>query len=402
MKKQSSGAKQQIVIVGGGFGGVRAALELSKEPLVEVTLVSDRTDFFYFPALYHTATGGSNKHAAIPLEQLLRDKPVKLVVAKAISVDTSSKILRLANYKIVPYDKLILALGVVTDYFGIPGLQENTYGIKSIPEVDRLKRHLHAQIIAQHEPDLNYVIVGGGPTGIELAGDLGAYLKDSMYKHGIEHRAVHIDLVEAMPYLMPRMPKPVGRTIERRLRKLGVKLYLNSKVNGATGDELLVYGKPIRNHTIIWTAGIANNPFFTATDFAFSGRKKVLVDEFLRPEGHKDVFVIGDNAETPYSGMAQTALYDADFITHNIRFEQEGRPKLAYRPKEPVYVTPVGDKWASALWGDLHLHGRLGWLLRNAADLDAFLDFEPLIEATEQWATARDHEDLCPICCAQA
>ncbi len=197
---------------------------------------------------------------------------------------------------------------------------------------------------------------------------------------------------------MPRMPKPIGRTIERRLRKLGVKLYLNTVVEGATADELYVKGKTIRSHTIIWTAGVTNNLFFKEPDFTFSRRKKVLVDEFLRAEGSKDIFVIGDNAETPYSGMAQTALYDADFVVHNLRFEHEGRPKLAYRPKEPIYITPVGEGWASAVWGDVHLTGRLGWALRNAGDLKAFWDIEPLSEAAVRWSGVFDHEDLCPIC----
>ncbi len=289
----------------------------------------------------------------------------------------------------------------MTNYFGIPGLKENSFGIKTIDEAEKLKRHLHAQLIANQEPDLNYVIVGGGPTGIELAGDIGAYLKDTMKRHGIKHRAIHVDLVEAMPHLMPRMPKSVGRSLERRLRKLGVKLYLNSKVEGATADELMVNGKPIRSHTIIWTAGIANNPFFTEPVFKFSGRKKVLVDEFLRAEGYKDIFVIGDNAETPYSGMAQTAIYDADFVVNNVRFEHEGRPKLAYRPKEPAYVTPVGEGWASAIIRKWRFHGRVGWALRNAADLKAFWDIQPLPEAAIQWTATFDEEHLCPIC-AQA
>lgn len=398
MAEKSGAAKQKIVIVGGGFGGVRAALELAKLDFVDTTLVSDRADFFYYPALYHTATGGSGEHSVIALKDLFAGTSVTLKIAEAERIDAAGKQVQLITGETVPYDSLILALGVVTNYFGIPGLQENTYGIKTLDEAERLKRHLHAQLIAAHEPDLNYVIVGGGPTGIELAGDLGAYLKDTMRRHGIKHRAVHIDLVEAMPHLMPRMPKPVGRAIERRLRKLGVKLYLNTKVEAATNTELIVNGKPIRSHTIVWTAGIANSPFLTAPMFSFSGRKKVLVDEFLRAEGHKDIFVIGDNAETMYSGMAQTALYDADFVVNNIRFEHENRPKLAYRPKEPIYITPAGEGWASVVWGDLHLTGRLGWALRNVADLKAFWDIQPLPEATVQWSGVFDREDLCPIC----
>lgn len=390
--------KQKVVIAGGGFGGVRAAIEMGRLDFLDVTLISDSDMFTYYPTLYLTATGGSDAQSSILLAHIFADDPVRVIIGKAVSVDRAAKTLRLKDGTNVPYDKLVMSLGVVTNYFGIPGLQENSYGIKSIEEAERLKRHLHAQLIAEHEPDLNYVIVGGGPTGIELAGELATYVRDIMKKHQVHHRAVHIDLVEMMPHLMPRLPRPVGRTIERRLRKLGVKLYLNSKVEGASGDALTVSGKPIRSHTIVWTAGVANNPFFSENGFNLSNRKKVVVDEFLRADGSKDIFVIGDNAETPYSGMAQTALHDAEFIAQNFRFEHENRPKLAYRSKEPVYVTPVGRRWASVLWGDLHLHGRAGWLLRNAADVKAFSEVLSAKDAVVQWSTGEERQELCPIC----
>ena len=393
------GSKMKVLVVGGGFGGVRAALELAKQTQLEVTLVSERPDFFYYPTMYETATGGSSEQSAVPLEQIFGDDPVRILIGKAEKLDRTKKQLKLKGSTTpIVYDKLVLALGVVTNYFGIPGLAENTYGIKSLDDAERFKRHLHARLIAEDEPDLNYIIVGGGPTGIELAGALGPYLREIMEKHGIRGRAIHIDLVEAMPHLMPRLPRPIGRTIERRLRKLGVRLYLNSKVEGASAEELTVSGKPIRSHTIVWTAGVANNPFFTDKDFKLSGRKKVLVDEFLRAEGDKDIFVIGDNAETPYSGMAQTALYDADFIAHNFACEHENRPKLAYYPKEPAYVTPVGPNWASMLWKDVHIHGWLAHLVRNAADLHAFTEILSVKDATVQWTSTLDREDLCPVC----
>ena len=274
--------------------------------------------------------------------------------------------------------------------------------IRDSEQAERFKRHLHAQLIAEDAPDLNYVIVGGGPTGIELAGALGVYLKDIMEKHGIKRRAIHIDLVEGMPHLLPRLPRPVGRAVEKRLRKLGVKLYLGKKVEGASAHALTVSGKPIVSHTIIWTAGVANNPFFNDAQFQLSGRKKVLVDEFLRLEGDKHVFIIGDNAETPYSGMAQTAIYDADFVAHNIVCELENRPKLAYRPKEPIYVTPVGPNWASVMWGDLHMRGRMSSWLRNAADLRAFTQMLSIRDGLVQWSSTVDREDLCPVCSKQA
>jgi len=389
--------KQHIVVVGGGFGGIKTALELAKHPSkFEITLVSDRPDFWYFPTLYHTATGGTRAQSSIPIEFLLKGTQIKFVAGKAQALDRNAHNLVLADGTLLTYDKLVLALGVVTNYFGIPGLAEFSYGIKSIGEAETLKRHLHQQIVNEGKPDLNYVIVGGGPTGIELAGALGVYLKFIMKQHGIKDRPIHVDLVEGNKHLMPRMPKSVGTAIERRLRRLGVKLYLGKAVQGETADELTVSGKPIRSHTVVWTAGQANNPFFDANGFAISPRKKVIVDEFLRAE--KDIFVVGDNAETMYSGMAQTAVYDAEFIAHNFLKEAEGEPKLAYRPKKPVYVTPAGPLWAAVEWGNTHLYGKLGWFLREAGDFVAFTDIEPLPQAAAQWAHVLQDQHLCSIC----
>jgi NADH dehydrogenase len=389
--------KQHIVVVGGGFGGVKTSLELAKHPdLFEITLVSDHKDFWYFPTLYHTATGGTRSQSSIPLKDLLAGKHIKLIHGSATTIDREAKTLKLKDDTALPYDKLVLSLGVVTNYFGIPGLAEYSYGIKTIEEAEELKKHLHQQIIDERKPDLNYIVVGGGPTGIELAGALGGYVQEIMKHHGIPDRKVHIDLVEGMKHLMPRMPLHVSRAIERHLRRLGVKLYLGKAVEGQTADALTISGKSITSHTVIWTAGMANNPFFTANNFAISPRKKVVVDEFLRAE--HDIFVIGDNAETTYSGMAQTSVYDAEFIAHNFVKEAEGEPKLAYRPKRPVYVTPAGPRWAAVEWGKVHLYGWLGWFLREAGDFVAFTDIEPLPQAVEQWAHGMQNQDLCNVC----
>jgi NADH dehydrogenase len=392
---------QHIVVVGGGFGGVKTALELAAHPdKFSVTLVSERADFWYFPTLYHTATGGTKAQSSIPLAKLFHGKNVTLVTGKLTGLDRSAKTVSLEDKTSLQYDRLVLALGVVTNYFGIPGLPEYSFGIKSIQEAEELKRHLHQQITDERKPDLNYVVVGGGPTGIETAGALGHYIHEIMQRHGVKDRKVHVDLVEGAPHLMPRMPKSVGRAIERRLRSLGVKLYLGQAVQGETADALTVGGKPIRSHTVIWTAGQANNPFFSDGSFELSPRKKVVVDEFLR--AGKDIFVIGDNAETMYSGMAQTAVYDADFIAHNFVKEAENEPKLAYRPKKPIYVTPAGPRWAAVEWGNVHLYGWLGWFLREAGDVKGFWDIEPLPNAILQWAHNLQHEDLCATCGAAA
>lgn len=388
--------KQHIVVVGGGFGGVKTALELASDAHSRVTLISERPDFWYFPTLYQTATGGARKQSSIPLKSIFADKHVDLVIGQAKTLDRAAKSIILADGKSIPYDKVVLALGVVTNYFGIPGLQEFSFGIKSIAEAERLKRHLHRQLTDDRKPDLNYIVVGGGPTGIELAGNLGDYLRHIMKKHGIAERRIHIDLVESSPRLMPRMPRKVGRTVARRLRNIGVRLYLGKSVQGQTADTLTVSGKPLSSHTVVWTAGVANNSFFTENNFSLSSRKKVVVDEFLRAE--PDVFVVGDNAETPYSGMAQTAVYDGEFVAHNFRKEIEGEPKLAYRPKEPIYVTPAGKRWAAVKWHKWYMYGWLGWFLREAGDVVGFNDIMPGPRAVEQWATTFAEEHLCPVC----
>ena len=389
--------KQRIVVVGGGFGGVKAALELAAHPKhFEIILISERADFWYYPTFYHMATGGHKAQSTIPLKKLFHGKKVKVVEGKAVTIDRVTKTINLADKTAIPYDRLVLALGVVTNFFGIPGLAEYAYGMKTVDEAEKLKRHLHEQIVDEHKPDLNYVVVGGGPTGIELAGALTKYMKFIMKNHGMDDRGVHVDLVEGAEHLMPRMPKSVGRAIERRLRRIGVKLYLGKKVEGLTADELMISGKPIRSHTVIWTAGMANNPFFDANAFALSPRKKVVVDEFLRAE--KDIFVIGDNAETVYSGMAQTAIYDADFVAHNMLKDAENEPKIAYRPKKPIYVTPAGPMWAAVEWGNTHIYGKLGWFLREAGDFVAFTDIQNPVDATLQWANVLRHEHLCETC----
>ena len=141
------------------------------------------------------------------------------------------------------YDIIILGLGVVTNYFRIPGMEDFSYSIKSFDAIKRFKEHLHTQIEDERRPDLNYVIVGAGPTGIELAGALPEYLRKVMDIHGVKHKAVYIDLIEAAPRLLPRMPQSASLSVARRLRRKGVNLYTDSTVQGVAADQLIVSGK---------------------------------------------------------------------------------------------------------------------------------------------------------------
>lgn len=391
-------SKQKILVVGGGFGGIKVALELSKsdDSKFDLTLVSDQANFRYYPALYRTATGGVAAGSSIPLMTILSDKKVKIIQGTAEVIDRKAQTLTLADGEVLDYDIVILGLGVVTNYFGIPGMENFSYSIKSFDAIKRFKEHLHNQIEDERRPDLNYVIVGAGPTGIELAGALPEYLRKVMEIHGVEQKAVYIDLIEAAPRLLPRMPQSVSLHVARRLRRKGVKLYTDSAVQGVAADQLIVGGSPIKSHTVVWTAGITNHPFFKNNGFMLTPHGKVATNLYL--EADDNVFVVGDNANTPYSGMAQTAMHDGEYVADVIKRRAKGKDPRSYQIHKPITVIPVGERWATVVWGRVRLSGITGWVLHELADLVAFTDYEPWWKAGRQWLVGFEEEEFCHVC----
>lgn len=388
--------KHRIVIVGGGFGGIQTALKLAEDERFTVTLLTNRADFHYYPSLYRTATGGKRMISSIPLTEIFQGKSVRIILDEAKSIDKVKRVVKTKVGHNIGYEAVVLALGVQTNYFNIEGLKELSFGIKTPDDAEELKAHLHKQLVEDGKPDTNYVVIGGGPTGVELAGSLISYLKGMLRSHGIDNRTVHVDLVEAAPRLVPRMPKDISAMIARRLRKLGIRLYLNTAVQAQTADALMVHDKAIRSHTVVWTAGVTNHPFFKENDFQLTKAGKVRVDQYLQSE--PGIYVIGDNADTPYSGMAQTALNDGGYVADNlVRVANHEEPK-PYNAKKPIYVFPAGDGWAAVLWGKVRIYGRLGWILRSLADLVAYNDYEPWQLAARRWMAVDDEEEVCSLC----
>ncbi|MBI4034564.1 FAD-dependent oxidoreductase [Candidatus Saccharibacteria bacterium] len=387
-------AQQKILILGGGFGGIKAALELADRPEFTVSLLSDKDYFDYHGRLYYLATGGSRRAVVIPLKEIFAGKKVRLIRAEAKQVDRRSQLISTNQGEKYAYDRLVIALGSATNYFGIKGLKDFAFSFKSLDDAQKLRRHLHSQLMAEHKPDLNYVIVGGGATGLEVAGALPGFIGHIMRCHGLPARPLNIKLVEAAGRLMPAMPRGYSRAVHKQLSRLGVEVYLNQKVEAETADTLMVSGQSIASHSVVWTAGISNHPFMAANDFKLSEHGRVLVDEFLQAESN--IYVIGDNADTKYCGMAQTALHNAKFVAENLGRQAAGLQPLAYRPKKPIYITPVGPKWAAVLWGSTQIYGRFGWWLRRLADLAAYHELEPLWKARQHWLT--DTGGACPTC----
>lgn len=380
----------KITIVGGGFGGVKAALELAKNKRNSITLISDKTDFQYYPGLYGTATGRSHLQSWVPLGEIFSGhNNIDVIIDSVTAIDKKAKTITTATGNTHEYHTLILALGSVTTYFGIKGLDQYAYGIKSAAEIKRLKQHLFDEFSQTDGADANFLIVGAGPTGIELASSLGSYLKQLKEHYKKHEPRIKISIIEAGPRVLPRMSEAASKTVHDRLKKLGVHVELNKRVEEETADSLIVNGEPIKSHTVIWTSGVANNPFFAANaaQFELSKNGKVVVDKYLR--SGKDVYVIGDNAFTPFSGLAQTAMKDAIFAARHI----QGESKKKYVAKMPPVVVPVGENWAIFEYKKLRLSGGPASLIRSAADFVGYSDILPFGQALGVWRAQRIHED---------
>jgi NADH dehydrogenase len=383
-----------ITIVGGGFGGVKTALELAKQPYNQITLISDRTDFQYYPALYGTATGHSHLESWVPLGQIFAGKDnIRVSIDSITSIDPAEHTLTGQSGKVYDYERCILALGSVTTYFGIEGLDTYAYGIKSFEEIKKLKHHLYKRMGEQGEVDKHYVIIGAGPTGVELASALGSYLERLRLYYGLSHRSSQIDLIEAAPRVLPKMSEKTSTKVAARLEKLGVNIQTGKMVQAGTADGIMVSGKSIKSHTVIWTSGVANHPFFKANEqhFTLAANGKVVVDKFMLAAKH--VYVIGDNASTPFSGLAQTALHDALFVAKNLHRVHNRQARIAYKAVMPPVVVPVGENWAVFEWRKIRLSGWPASLLRRVADMMGYADVLPIGHALGVWHSQRIRED---------
>lgn len=386
-----------VVIVGGGFGGIKAALELAKDKKVNVTLVSDRDHFLFYPALYSTATGRSRKQSIIPLANLFQNSRVNLVQDTVVGIDTARRLI-VGKNKQFHYDRAVFALGVVTTYFGISGLDTYSYSIKSAHEIERFKKHLHNELTTKKHLDENYIIVGAGPTGVELSASLAHYLERIATAHGIKHSRIKLSLVEAAPRVLPRMSEQASALVTKRLKSLGVNVMTNKKVESEDDDSIIISGKDIPSKTVVWTSGVANHPFFSEHNDVFPIAKngRIDVDEHLKVD--ERIYVIGDNANTQYTGLAQTAIYDGHFVAKAIKAEARHELLPSYKPKKMPVVIPVGDNWAILEYGPIRLTGFLAFWVRRAADFIGYLDFFPAFKAIGLWESEDQLTEECPAC----
>lgn len=391
---------KHIVIVGAGFGGARLARNLRKQKDVAVTLINPSPEFKYCPALYRAATGYKMGAARLSLEWMLLDVPnVKLTVASATKLNHRKKFVELDDGRKISYDMIVFALGSVTTYFNIEGLHEHAIGVKTTEEVLALREHVHENVVKQGDKHANYVIVGGGPTGVELAAGLGGHLKRIAKKHKIKDHKVTIWLVEAGDRVLPQNLEKVSRLAARRLTDNGVQVLTKTMVEGESLHELKTSTTTIKTHTVIWTAGTMVNPFYkeqTKGMFKFDKRGRVKVSKHL--EALPNVYVIGDNASTPHSGLALTAIRHANYVAKDISRRLAHKDRKTQKDSKPAQVIPVGNRWAIMQYGSISVHGRLIALVRKLADFIGYGDVLGNLRALTIWSNAEHMEEGCEIC----
>lgn len=386
---------KHVVVVGGGFAGIKAARELAGDRRFQVTLISAREDFEYHAALYRSATGRSPLEVAVPLKRIFEATEVDIVSDMVTALDVETRTVVCSSGTKYGYDELILALGAVPAYFGIKGLSDYSYNISTIEQALRLKAHLHSELTSGHKPDLNYVIVGAGPSGVELAAELATYLRTLRKNHRI-HKEFHIDLVEAAPRILPALPERFSRVTEARLKQLGVKIYVSTAVKGETADALQLPNGNIDTHTVVWTAGLTNNPFFGHNGFTLGKGGKVEVDEHLAAAKH--VWVAGDSALTARTGWAQTAAYDGAYVASVLKATLSGGKLPAYQPAAPIGAIPVGPNWCGVNMNGVQLFGYSGWLVRRWSDLELYRSVMPTRLALQTWLMGSRKNETCAAC----
>lgn len=381
----------KVVIVGGGFGGVKSALELANKPGFSVQLISNNSHFEYHGALYRSAVGHSPMEVIIPLKDIFSDaKNVEIVLDSIGYIDAKKHCLASATGNTYSYDKVIFALGNRTNYFGIKGVATHSEEMQNINSTIKLRRKLVDLFSKNHSKPVRVAIIGAGASGVELAAEIPNFAKFVAKKSGIKASGVKVILVDGSDRVLPMLSPSASKKTAQRLKRIGIEVHLNISVESCENGKVCMSAGNLGADLIIWTAGSKPAEFYSKNPDAFTlGRGgRVVVDDYLRSTHSRNVYVIGDNADTKYSGMAQTALHNAIYVAKSLILESHDKSPKKYRPKKPIYVTTVGPKWAVAQVGNRVLSGRAGWSIRRQADLSIFKNFQPYKEAIKTWRQA--------------
>ncbi|MBI3366760.1 FAD-dependent oxidoreductase [Candidatus Roizmanbacteria bacterium] len=392
--------EKKILIVGAGFGGIRCALDLANHhlPEIKITLVNPTPHFEYHATLYRLLTGKSALETCIPLRDIfLRKMNIDVVEDFVTDVNFKKNYAEGKSGSKYHYDYLILALGSETAYCDIPGLKDLSFTLKSVNDALRLKQHLH-EIFSSH-----VIVVGGGATGVEIAGELALYTKKLAEHHAENIPLLTIDLITSGERLVPQLPLDLSIEISRRLRELGINLYFNRRVTKEEVGEVFMKDMSIKTKTVIWAAGVEGNELYRKIGLPVNSKSQVIINKYLQPILSKDnltsnVYIIGDGADTKFSGMAQTALDHGHLVAENINRDIQSQPQEPYYPEEPAYTVPVGNNWAAVSMYGINFYRRVGWWIRRFMQLQFLLSILPFSKAITAWREDGILWESCPVC----
>jgi NADH dehydrogenase len=402
----------KVVIVGGGFGGLSAVQHLKSE-LVDVTLIDRRNYHLFQPLLYQVATGSlSPGEIAAPLRSVLaKQKNTRVWLGNVEDVDPESKRVFLEDGAIVPYDSLIVATGSQTSYFGHDEWREWAAGLKTIEEATMIRHKiLYAFEVAERVSDavqrrawLTFVIVGAGPTGVELAGAIGEIARQTLCNEfrSIHPQEAHIILVNGGPRVLTSFPEDLAEKAVRSLQKLGIEVKCGAMVRHVDRDGLTIesdhHTDTIAAKTVIWAGGVTASPVGkilaarTKAEIEKGGRVKVQPD--LTIANYPDIYVIGDLAAAtdaegkPLPGLAQVAMQGGRYAAKSILRKVERQPELPpfhYFDKGTLAV--IGRAYAVANTFGMHLSGFPAWVVWALIHLMYLVTFQSRLLVFIQWA----------------
>ncbi|OGL66739.1 hypothetical protein A2856_03165 [Candidatus Uhrbacteria bacterium RIFCSPHIGHO2_01_FULL_63_20] len=412
----------RIIIVGGGFGGLRAALELVKRRArlksFEVTLVDRETRHIYSPLLYEVCTGGLDADmgrasvqelksgVAVPFsdfERRVKKSRLHFVRGELTGLDEEAKEIALKDGRTLPYDDLILACGGAPNTFGIPGVEEHAFFLKWLPDALRIRARIAAFLEARRkgkERRVCVLIAGGGPTGTESAAELANFFQRMTDAGVLDREAWHVRLVEAGPTVLPNHPEPVRQAARKRLEALGVDVMTGTKLNKIEpGRACLTIADDgeecIREaDVVVWAGGIKPPAAWKSLKLPVDAKGWLMAEPSLQLKGKDHVWGLGDAVSFmhPKTGvrvpaLAQVATREAAIVAENVTRLLERRPAITWNPPEYwMTVTPLGGHHAIADLGRFVLTGFPGYVARKVADLMYFCSILPWRQALRLWA----------------
>jgi NADH dehydrogenase len=395
-------ARPRVVIIGGGFGGLSAARAFRDAP-VDVLLIDRRNHHVFQPLLYQVATAAlSPGDIASPIRWILRRQPnVTVWLADAIAIDPARKIVHLTDGD-TSYDYLIVSAGSTHAYFGHENWRPHAPGLKTLEDALAIRRRvLLAFEQAERTTDravqrrlLTFIVVGGGPTGVELAGALAEISRHALANdfRAIDPESARIILIEGGPDLLPSYPDRLSAFARRALERLGVSVWTGSPVSEIDEGRVQVGTETIEAGTILWAAGVLASPLGASLGVPTDRVGRVIVQEDLTIPGHADVFVVGDLAVfTTRSGrvlpgVAQVAMQQAAHAARNIRRAVAGEPYEPFAYRNLGDMATIGRNSAIGDFGWMRVKGYVAWLLWLFVHIFQLIGFRNRLSVMTQWA----------------